>query len=167
MDLGSISIIDIGFIIIIVIAAIRGAFRGFVAEFLSMAAIIIAGVGAIFLSKNIAPLLQSIWGESVWNQIVAFLILFLVFYLVVKLLEVILHRLFEFLHLQKLDRVMGFLLGIVEGVLITVIGIFLLSWQPFFEAEEILTKSVLTQLLLPILPPTSIIPLPKVIIGDV
>jgi len=159
--------IDYIFIALLLILSIRGAYRGFVSELLSMTGIIL-GLGlAVTFSRLSADYLDKLWGESSWNFLIAFLIIFLIVYTITKIFEGLMHRLFSALHLEKLDRVLGFFLGIGEGVLIIAIVLFLLAWQPFFDSKTILENSFFSRLLLPIMPPASSIPLPKVNIGNV
>jgi membrane protein required for colicin V production len=146
------AVIDIVLALLILILAVRGTFRGFVAEIGSMAAVILGILGAVVFSKPLAGLLIRYIGESFWNQIIAFLVLFLGIYIAVKLIERILHSIFEKLELDKLDRVLGFFLGLAEGILFTCVILFLLSWQPFFDIQGLLRDSLFARVLFPLLP---------------
>ena len=68
-------VIDIVFALLVVIAAIRGAFRGFVTEVGSMAALILSFAAAIIFYKPVALILERQFGHSLWNPLIAFLIL--------------------------------------------------------------------------------------------
>jgi len=133
--------IDIIFIIIIVIAAIRCAFRGFVTEILSVAAIILGILGAVFLSGLAAGYIDEYFGLAKWSNIVAFLILFLVIYIVVKGIERGLDRFLEKVQLEKLDKSLGLFLGIFEGLLIVGLVIFIMLIQPLFDVQNVLNES--------------------------
>ncbi len=159
--------IDIVFGVIIGGASLRGALKGFVTETLSVAAIV-CGVGAaVVLHKLAAGYLDGIWGASRWNQLVAFLAVFVAVYVVAKILEGTLHRLFETLRLQNLDRVLGLILGVVEGVVAVGLVLFLLLWQPFFDAGGLLQASTITRLLMPYLPSPGDFTVPEIRIQDV
>jgi len=148
----SFEVIDIVFGLLIVIAAIRGAFRGFVTEVGSMAALILGFGGAIVFYKPVAGLLARQFGTSMWNQLIAFLVLFLILYLVVKLIERMLHNIIERLSLDRLDSALGFFLGIAEGLVVVAVVLFVVNWQPFFDPQKLLGNSFFARMLFPVLP---------------
>ena len=144
--------IDIVFLVLIVVLAIRGAIRGFVTEIGSVAALVVGLGGAILFYKPLAALIGRLFGISMWNPLIAFLILFLILYLVIKLLEHLLHAMFDKLNLERLDRAIGFFLGLAEGLLAVCVLLFLLNWQPLFDARKLLEHSLFARVLSPILP---------------
>lgn len=144
--------LDIVFIVIIAAAAIRCAFRGFIAEIMSMAALILGIAAAVFFSKAGAVLIDTYVGFSRWNQIVAFLVIFLAIYLVIKLIENVLHRVFEKIELDRLDRALGFFLGLVEGGLAVVLLVYLGTVQPIFDIGSFLEKSSIASFIMDFLP---------------
>ena len=148
---------DIVLSIIILILMIRGAFKGFVAEILSMAAIILGIGSSVIFSGLLSNLIVEIFGESIWSPVIAFLAIFIIVYLVVKLLEGAIHKGIEKLNLHRLDKVMGFLLGLIEGILIVSCLVFIVRIQPFFEdAHKMLETSFYANIILPILMPTAV-----------
>jgi membrane protein required for colicin V production len=148
----SITAIDIVFALLILVLAVRGAIRGFVAEFGSVAALFLGLGGAIALYKSVAVLLDKWFGTSLWNPLIAFLVVFLLIYLVVKTLERLLEALFDRLDLERLDRAIGLFLGLAEGLLLVGVLLFLLSWQPFFDTRGLLRDSLFARFLAPLLP---------------
>jgi len=148
----SFATIDIVFAILIVVLAVRGAIRGFVAEFGSVAALFLGLGGAIALYKSLAVLLGRWFGVSIWNPLIAFLVLFLLIYLVVKALERLLAALFDKLDLERLDRAVGLFLGLAEGLLLVGVLLFLLNWLPFVDTRGLLRDSLFARLLSPLLP---------------
>jgi membrane protein required for colicin V production len=144
--------IDIIFAILIMILAVRGAIRGFVAEFGSVAALFLGLGGAIALYKSVAALIGKWFGVSLWNPLIGFLVVFLLIYLVVKLLERLLAALFDKLDLERLDRAIGLFLGLAEGLLLAGVLLFLLNWQPFFDTRGLLRDSLFARFLSPLLP---------------
>lgn len=144
--------LDIVFLILIAFAALRAGIRGFVHEFLSMAAVLL-GIGAAVLFSGIAAqLLQPYVGGGTWSQVVAFLGLFLVVYVVVKLFENALNRLIERINLESLDRALGFFLGIAEGLFLVFVLVLILQLQPVFDVEQLLLESEISRFLIPLLP---------------
>ena len=148
----SFATIDIVFTILIVVLAVRGAIRGFVAEFGSVAALFLGLGGAIALYKSVAVLLGKWFGTSLWNPLIAFLVVFLLIYLVVKALERLLAALFDKLDLERLDRAIGLFLGLAEGLLLVGVLLFLLNWLPFLDTRGLLQDSLFARLLSPLLP---------------
>lgn len=148
----SFEVIDIVFGLLIVIAAIRGAIRGFVGEVGAMAALILGFGAAILFYKPVSVLLSRQFGHSMWHQLIAFLVLFLLLYLLVKLLEKLLYSLIERLNLDRLDSALGFFLGVAEGLILVGVLLFIINWQPFFDPQELLGSSFFARMLFPLLP---------------
>jgi membrane protein required for colicin V production len=147
--------VDIVFTVIALFLAIRGIFRGFITEFLSMAAVLLGLTAAVLFTKPIALGVAHIFGQTIWVQIVTFLVLFLGVYIIVKVIEGGLQRGVEKLHLKNLDRVLGFLLGLFEGILLIAFALFLAEIQPFFDIDPILSGSFYARIILPLLVPAA------------
>jgi membrane protein required for colicin V production len=143
--------IDIIFLVLIGISFLRCAVRGFISELLSMAALILGLLFAIFFFKNGAHLIRE-WfmpNVKVVPEIIAFVALFIVIYIMVKVIEITLKNIIEGIRLGGLDRLLGALFGIIEGIVVVCLILFLLSIQPFFNSEPILEKSIFATFLLP------------------
>ncbi|MDA3939844.1 MAG: CvpA family protein [Spirochaetia bacterium] len=132
---------DIVSLIILLILAIRATFRGFLAEFMSMASLIVSITIAVIFTRPVSILLQDYIGYSFWNMIIAFLGLFLVSYLIIKIFESSLNSLIEKVQLEKLDQSLGFFLGLIEGFLLIVIVVFILQAQQIFDISNLFSKS--------------------------
>lgn len=163
----SFEVIDIVFALLVVIAAIRGAFRGFVTEVGSMAALILGFGAAIVFYKSVSLLLDKQFGPSMWNQLIAFLILFLLGYLLVKLVQRMLQNIIERLNLDRLDSALGFFLGVAEGLLVVGVALFIINWQPFFDPKSLLGSSFFARMLFPVLPSPERIFGPRVFVENV
>ena len=146
------NLLDVIGIAIIIFAAIRCTFRGFIKEIMSMAALILGVLCAVFFSKAGAVLLDTYVGFSRWNQIIAFLGIFLLVYVIVKLTERLLRGLLEKIRLEKLDRALGFFLGLTEGIIVVVFIVYLLRVQPLLDVTEVLDQSLVADLILDIVP---------------
>jgi membrane protein required for colicin V production len=152
--------LDLVLFIILAVLIIRATIRGFITEFCAMAATILGILAAIFFSKPLGDLINSIFGPSMWSQVIAFLVLFLVVYLIIKLLEGVIENGIEKLNLEKLDRVMGFFLGIVEGMLavclLLIVIQFLIVQFPLFDfLNPFIKQSFVARLLLPLITPAT------------
>lgn len=144
--------IDIVFLILALFLIIRCTFRGFVTEVMSMAALILGIFGAIVFSGRVSVIVENYLGDTIWNNIIAFLAVFLIIFIVVKIFQSLINKLIEKIHLQKLDRALGFFLGIAESVLVIMVILFILQLQPFFDTTEVLENSVIAGYLNPLIP---------------
>ena len=151
-DKMNIAAFDIISLIILFILAIRATFRGFLTEIMSMASVIVGITIAIIFTRPVSVLLQDYIGHSIWNMIIAFLGLFLVSYLIIKIFENSLNTLIERVQLEKLDQSLGFFLGLVEGFLLIVIIVFALQAQQFFSIDNIFENSYASSIAEKIIP---------------
>lgn len=144
--------LDIIFLVIVGISSIRTAIRGFVAEIMSFAAVVGGIAAAVLLSGRVAAYIGSHYGVSVWNKVIAFLGIFLVCYLVIKIFERGIYRIVDGINLERLDRALGFFLGIAEGLLVVIIIVLILEVQPFFKMEPTLHESRAATLIMKLFP---------------
>lgn len=148
----NVAAVDIVFSILVLIGAFRAAVRGFVKELMSMAALIL-GIGlAVLFSGLVGSYLVTYLGDSPWNQVIAFLGIFLGVYLLTKIFESALNRLVEHISLENLDHALGFFLGIVEGLALVFVLVLVMQIQPFFDMQAVLEESFYAYVLLPLLP---------------
>ena len=144
--------LDIVFIIIIAFTSIRAALRGFVRELLTIVALFGGLLIAALFSGFVAGYIATRLGESAWNQIIAFLGLFVVVYLSARIFQNTLQRLIERVHLEGLDRALGLLVGLLEGLVIVVGLLLIVQVQPLVPAERVVGSSQFARLLRPLLP---------------
>jgi len=148
----NIAAFDIVSLIILFILAIRATFRGFLTEIMSMASIIVGIIIAVVFTRPVSILLQDYIGNSIWNMIIAFLGLFLISYLIIKIFESSLNTLIEKIQLEKLDQSLGFFLGLIEGFLLIVILVFLMQAQQFISVSNIFENSYASSIAEKIIP---------------
>ena len=137
---------------VILVSVIRCIFKGFVAEVIAVAALgggIICGI--LFSGPGAAVIARGL-GESSWNRVIAFLVIFIGVYLGLKILEGILYRFLDAVNLENLDRALGFFLGIIEGAVVCVLIILVLVNQPFFNTGRLVDDSFFAGIVLDILP---------------
>jgi len=146
-----IAIVDIVFLGIIAVFALRCAIRGMVSELMSMAALILGLLAAVFFFRKAAEIVRDrlMPGISVFPEIVSFIALFLVVFAAIKILEKMLKEIIEGVKLNGPDRFFGFIFGFAEGVLVVCLLLFVINIQPFVHPELILHKSFFAELLLP------------------
>jgi membrane protein required for colicin V production len=151
--MGGLPAIDVIFLILIAIAALRCAVRGFISELLSMAATIFGILSAIFFYRQGAALIRELIMPDVKAipEIIAFMVILLVVYTLIKIVESALKSIILGIHLGGLDRLLGFLFGVIEGVVIVCLILFLMTIWPFNDLSAILDNSIFAIFLLPVI----------------
>ncbi len=142
--------IDIIFAALVLILTIRCALRGFIEEFMSVAAFVLGLLCAVVFVRPGAELVRGWLGPNSFPEVLAFVGLFLIAFILVKLLEKILGDIVDRVNLEGLDRALGVLLGLLEGCLVVAIALFVLSVQPLFDPSSLLAHSWFAKYLLPI-----------------
>ncbi len=147
-----IAAVDIVALVIVLIFAVRCAFRGFIAEIMSFAAVIVGLAAAVIFGGMVSPFVGKYLGDTVWTPIASFLGIFLLSYLFVKLFEGALYRLVDKIHLEKMDQALGFFLGTIEGILFITLLVFLMRIQPLFDPEPLFSRSIIVPVLEKLIP---------------
>jgi len=131
-------------LIIIVLLGLRGLVRGFVHELLTLAAPLLGLLAAILFSKLAIPLVQPLTHSNfeLLNQFISFLSIFLIVYLIAYLLQRILASGIENLNLQALDKALGLLLGLLEGLVLFFLILTVLSFLPLPELKRLVSESL-------------------------
>lgn len=113
---------DIIVLLIVGVAAIGGFVRGFVQEVLSLAAWVAAIFAIHYLHTDATALLLDYVGSPSAAAVLAFAVLLLVPYVVVKLIARSAGKASRNSILGPIDRVLGFGFGAVKGVIIAVMA---------------------------------------------
>jgi membrane protein required for colicin V production len=142
--------LDIVFAIIVFFMLLRGLLRGALAELFSVGAIAMGIAVAVIFSGAAGAAVEEKLGARGWGRIIAFLGLFLVSYIVMKLAEKLLRGFVANVNLQNLDKALGFFLGLVEGIALLALIIFILRLQPVFDVDGILAGSLCVRMLDPL-----------------
>ena len=103
--------LDFVFIAIILLITVLVTVRGFIAEFFSKAAVIIGAAGAILFFGKLSPFVAKLVSGKTFPDVIAFLLLFLVLYLFVKVIQRLAGSVFETETMTNLDRALGFFFG--------------------------------------------------------
>ena len=140
---------DIVFLIILSFFVIKVTVTGFIDEFFSKAAVIVGGLIAFLFYKLLTPVITDLLGGKSLSAVIAFLILFLSVYLIIKLVQVFLGSLFSSESLKNLDRSLGFCLGLVEGLIVIGVILMLINIQTFISFDKILSESIFAKILSP------------------
>lgn len=143
--MGPLGILDCIFFIIILIFAVAAAVKGFIREVLGKASWVLAVVSSIlFYAKAGALFPESIKGETLRN-ILGFVCVFLGVFLVVKLIEVLLSKIFSGEVVGGLNKALGFLFGLAEGFVFVFAVLFLMHVQPWIDMSGITKDSGINQ----------------------
>lgn len=147
----NLSVIDIIFLILIAIFVIRCFLKGFVGEIFSMAAVIFGILASLFFYKNGGEFLRlKFWNDmKIFPEVIAFIALFIIVFLAVKIMEIILKGIIDRVRLSGADRFLGIIFGLAEGLAVISLVLFILRIQPLFNPSSILDESFFARLLLP------------------
>ena len=147
------SVLDAIFILLIVVFALRCYVKGFISEILSMAAIVLGLLASLFFYKNGAEYLRlKFWPDlKTIPEIIAFVALFLIVFILIKSLEIMLKGIIQGIKLGGADRFLGVIFGFAEGIAVISLVLFLLRIQPLFDPSSLLSDSIFARLLLPLI----------------
>ncbi len=139
------NVIDAAVVIVILLAALRGYWRGFLRELFGFAALVAAVVAAMQWSGAAAELLIGrVPGPDAVRQAVAFTGVFLAADVVVNLVGLIFDRLAAALMLTGVNRAAGSLFGAAKGAAVmAAVLLFIYLFPPTSKLDEkILTSSL-------------------------
>ena len=141
----SINILDAVLLLISIIVIIKVTVRGFVDEFFSMAAFLLAIAVAFWFYRPLS-LHTKVSGLSP----IAFFMIFIVVFIAVKLLQILISTVFDNEILNSLDHALGFFLGLFEAYIVLIILVAILQLQPFFNIDALIARSMIVRILIPL-----------------
>jgi membrane protein required for colicin V production len=153
--------LDWVFIVILALLGIRCMLKGFVAEVLSVAAVLVGLLAGLFLYKIVGQLFVG-WGlnpkPEVLVALLGFAAVFLVAFIIVKLIERLLEEGIQAAELGGVDRALGLVLGLAEGlILVSLVLIVMSVLEPAFKSiagySAILHGSLFSNLILKVIGP--------------
>lgn len=139
--------IDIVFAIIILAIAISATVKGFIAELFGKAAFILGLVIAVMFYGKLYPFIVKWVSVVFFAQAIAFILLFVATFLLLKIIQHVIGSLFQSDIMSGLNRAMGFLLGIIEGLVIVSVILVVLNTQPWFDTTGLLADSFFARIL--------------------
>jgi membrane protein required for colicin V production len=153
------NVFDIVFILILFLLVIRGVVKGLVSELTSIGLLVLTIVLSIFVRKPLANLIGKLFkigniGSINPTEIIAVLLIFIVLYIVFKLLDSKMHDLLDRIELNNLDKALGFFAGLVEGVLAVFLIVYFVTHIYFFNLSEQLEQSQIAGVVKKIVPDT-------------
>ncbi|GHV21335.1 hypothetical protein FACS189494_06570 [Spirochaetia bacterium] len=144
MSFESINAIDIAFLLIALILVLRAALHGFVDEVMGIAWIVFGLLSAVyFYDEGAAFIRTKAFSEVKYlPEVIAFISLFLIVFILVKILTAILKDIIARIKLSGLDHVLGAVFGLIEGIVVVSLVVFVINIQPLFDGDKFLQKSV-------------------------
>jgi membrane protein required for colicin V production len=111
---------DIVMLVVLLGAAILGAWKGMVWQLASLAAIVVSGGVAVHFSTPIASYFKFSATEQ-WNRFLAMLLLYILTSLAIWLMFRLVSGFIDRAKLKEFDRQMGALFGLAKGILLCVV----------------------------------------------
>ncbi len=142
----SLAVIDIVFLMLVLVMAIKGAVNGFIAELFGKAAFLVGLLVGVLFYNDLAAVLAQWIPVAFLSQVVSFLLLFILTFLAIKILQHLLGGLFKGDILGSLNKALGFFLGLAEGVLIVAVILLVLRIQPWIQVDSLLQGSLVAEL---------------------
>jgi len=144
-DMDTFNVIDWIIVGLCAIGAIWGAIKGFVDEFSQKSGYIAGLASALMFTKMILPKLVDL-GLPYWlGAFLAYVVLFLAGFLVVKMFGTILKRITDTAGLNFVDNLLGFFLGFAEMVFVVGILETVLNYQTVFDLSKLFNESIISQ----------------------
>ncbi len=138
-----IGILDYIFLALIVISALRGAFRGMVQEIISLAALFISLLLAAVFYPDGAQWLQGKSSLKDGADFIAFAAIFLASFILFKLIQKGIVYLINETPFESVDRLAGFFFGLLEGILICFLLVYFIDFQNFIDLGKLTEKSAI------------------------
>lgn len=134
--------LDVVFLIIVGISALVGIVRGMTKEVLSIFGWVLAAAALYFLVPIVDPIMQQYVASKILSNIVSGMVILIVFCIVWLLTADRLAAIVRSSKLSALDRIFGFLFGMVRGALIVIlIAVMITTLIPEQSKEGVFAKS--------------------------
>ena len=145
--------IDIFLTVLGVLFVVRGFSRGFVKEVFTLGAPVLGVLGAVFFYKTGAEYIKANYIKDIQAlpDIAAFIIIFLSIFILCKLFQKFFSDVIKGMKLDSMDKFLGAVFGIIEGIAAISLTLFVITVQPFFNPAEMLQDSLFGKILLPLL----------------
>ncbi len=164
------NILDIILIVIILISMIRGFQLGLIRQLFSLLGFVVAIYMAYHFSQELAPYLhdyipvpkfdipslykfsQTFNIEDMFYNAIAFLIIFIVTKLSLNIGSQILHQIASLPGLKTINRFTGALIGFIQGFILIIIIVHIISVMPWLNVQQYLQGSVIANFVMEITP---------------
>ena len=132
---------DLALLVIVLLSAVMGLFRGLVRESLSLITWVAAFLVGMYLSPRLAEGYADTLGGFSVARVVFFVVIFFAVLVLSSVVQWLLGKLIESTGLSSTDRLLGFLFGALRGVILCIVA--LIALRGFVEDTEWWQASVL------------------------
>jgi len=143
---------DILLLVLILVMGFRGAVRGFLTELTTLGSLVLGLILAFLFYPSFSRTLDLLFSENLLNGPLAFVLIFAFVAILLGILKSFLKELLESLSLQHMDRSLGLVIGVLEGILLTYLIIVFFLSVPFWDFTHEIKRGFLTGPLLELLP---------------
>lgn len=112
-------VVDVIIIVFILVFAFKGTINGFITEAISVLGIILAILCSYMLYDPLFKVMKAVGFGDNGASIAAYILGFLIVYVIVIILGNLIHRTLQIIHLGWVNKVLGFSFGILKGAFIT------------------------------------------------
>jgi membrane protein required for colicin V production len=150
-----VAVIDVVFLILVLILVFRCTLRGFIKELMTMASAVLGVLIAVLLYKPGAAFIRTkiLSDVAVLPELIAFIVLIAIVSIVIKILEGILQDIISRVNLGGLNHILGLVFGLLEGLLLVCLILFVINIQTLFNPDNLLEKSLFAKYLAPLVAP--------------
>ncbi len=135
------AVIDLVFIILIAFLIILGIVKGFSDTLFNWAAPIISFAAAVLYFRKLSVYFSPFIQNAFLSKAASFLIIFVLGFIVIKIMQIIVGQIFESPVLSQLNRILGGVLGAAEGFLLVGFIIFVMVNQKWFDCSGVASGS--------------------------
>lgn len=144
-------VIDMVFTIVIIALALFGMINGFINEVMGKIIPIVSIWIAFMTFRYVVEPIEKNVNMHFVAVVLAFLMVFIACFIVLKILQLILKSIFSGYVLKSLDRFLGLVAGAFEGIALVCVVLIVLLAQPWFDTNSLLAGSIYLKLLGPVI----------------
>ena len=151
--------VDIAIVVVLLVSAIIGIFRGFIREVLSLASWLVAIYVAWTFAAQGAVYLEPYVSQKELRGIASFAAIFVGTLIIVSIISYVIYRLFALAGITGLDRSLGGIFGLIRGVVIVALMILAATFMdfaphPWFQSSKLVMYfAPMTEFILSLVPP--------------
>lgn len=146
------AVIDYIFFLIILVMAVTATIKGFLGEIFSKAAFFLGLIFATVFYSKMMPLFAKWVSVPFVQAILSFAAIFIGVYLIIRLIQLILKKIFLSGNIMRgLDKSLGFLLGVIEGFIVIFFLLFIINILPFENIHTLFNGSIFQKIFLKII----------------
>lgn len=109
------NLLDLGIIVILLLIALRGYYRGLLQEISVVVGLVIGLIIAAHYYLRLARLVSQWVHTPLYSRIISFLVILVLTYWIIRIAGNLIHRFLSFIYLGSLDRLLGGAFGVLKG----------------------------------------------------